>query len=187
MTPRPWTRYAGAIGTTALIFGMLTAVPASARTTEPTAGSGDSSVSQDLATVRNYTSRYQDINVALADGFQPPDPYVCVAGPEGTMGYHYLRWDRLDNELDIRKPELLLYVPGDGKGGLRLVGVEYMKPDADQNLSTANDRPTLFGQPFNGPMGPHEPGMPIHYDLHVWIWSDNPNGTFAQWNPSVSC
>jgi hypothetical protein len=24
-------------------------------------------------------------------------------------------------------------------------------------------------------------------DLHAWIWTDNPNGMFAQWNPSLSC
>jgi hypothetical protein len=23
--------------------------------------------------------------------------------------------------------------------------------------------------------------------LHVWAWKDNPNGTFTNWNPSVSC
>ena len=23
--------------------------------------------------------------------------------------------------------------------------------------------------------------------LHVWAWKDNPNGTFANWNPDVSC
>jgi hypothetical protein len=23
--------------------------------------------------------------------------------------------------------------------------------------------------------------------LHVWAWKDNPNGTFTNWNPNVSC
>ena len=26
-----------------------------------------------------------------------------------------------------------------------------------------------------------------HYDLHVWLFRDNPNGTFAPFNPNVSC
>jgi hypothetical protein len=26
-----------------------------------------------------------------------------------------------------------------------------------------------------------------HYDLHVWLYRDNPNGMFAQFNPNVSC
>jgi hypothetical protein len=33
----------------------------------------------------------------------------------------------------------------------------------------------------------HEPGMPVHYDLHVWLYQANPDGVFASWNPSVSC
>jgi hypothetical protein len=26
-----------------------------------------------------------------------------------------------------------------------------------------------------------------HYDRHVWLFRDNPNGVFAQFNPKVSC
>jgi len=26
-----------------------------------------------------------------------------------------------------------------------------------------------------------------HYDRHVWLFRDNPNGVFAQYNPKVSC
>jgi hypothetical protein len=29
--------------------------------------------------------------------------------------------------------------------------------------------------------------MPVHYDLHVWLWEDNPSGLFAMFNPSLSC
>ena len=29
----------------------------------------------------------------------------------------------------------------------------------------------------------HEPGMPIHYDLHVWIWQHNPVGMLDMFNP----
>ncbi len=25
----------------------------------------------------------------------------------------------------------------------------------------------------------HFPGQPIHYDVHVWVWEPNPNGTFV--------
>jgi hypothetical protein len=28
---------------------------------------------------------------------------------------------------------------------------------------------------------------PALYELHVWAWRDNPNGTFVDWNPQVSC
>jgi hypothetical protein len=26
-----------------------------------------------------------------------------------------------------------------------------------------------------------------HFDRHVWVFRDNPNGPFAQYNPNVSC
>lgn len=26
-----------------------------------------------------------------------------------------------------------------------------------------------------------------HYDQHVWIWSHNPDGVFATWNPAITC
>ena len=29
--------------------------------------------------------------------------------------------------------------------------------------------------------------MPIHYDLHVWVWRDSPAGTFSTFNPTVGC
>ena len=46
---------------------------------------------------------------------------------------------------------------------------------------------SLFGVPFDGPMLGHEPGMPKHYDLHVWLYERNPAGLFAAWNPRVHC
>ena len=33
----------------------------------------------------------------------------------------------------------------------------------------------------------HSATMPIHYDLHVWLYRQNPAGIFARWNPRVSC
>jgi hypothetical protein len=36
-----------------------------------------------------------------------------------------------------------------------------------------------FGQDFEGPRDGHEEGQPIHYDLHTWLFKDNPSGMFA--------
>ena len=33
----------------------------------------------------------------------------------------------------------------------------------------------------------HGPGMPRHYDKHAWIWAHNPAGTWASWNPALTC
>ena len=70
---------------------------------------------------------------------------------------------------------------------MKLVAVEYFSVDADQDLATAGDRPSVLGHPFDGPMPGHTPTMPIHYDLHVWVAENNPAGVFAQWNPAISC
>jgi hypothetical protein len=59
--------------------------------------------------------------------------------------------------------------------------------DGKLDLTTDPDRPQLFGMPFDGPMLGHEAEMPIHYDLHVWLYRHNPAGQFAMWNPQVDC
>ena len=99
------------------------------------------------------------------------------------MGIHYIKPALFGPGLDPNNPEVLLYLPGKD-GSLKLVGVEYFQVDADQDLTTDGDRPSLFGRGFDGPMLGHNPQMPIHYDLHVWVVEQNPSGVFAQWNPS---
>jgi hypothetical protein len=141
---------------------------------------------KELAAVRQATKQYRDVNAAIAAGYMPAP--VCDALPgEGAMGFHYANPALIaDPALDPLRPEILLYERR-RNGKLRLVGVEYFKVDADQNLATATDKPSLFGQAFDGPMLGHVPGMPIHYDLHAWIWKRNPSGVFAMWNPRVRC
>jgi hypothetical protein len=103
------------------------------------------------------------------------------------MGIHYANQELVaDGKLDVTKPEILVYQPTPS-GKLRLGAIEYFRADADQDLATDRDRPSLFGMPFDGPMLGHEPGMPVHYDLHVWLYRHNPAGRFAMWNPRVRC
>jgi hypothetical protein len=33
----------------------------------------------------------------------------------------------------------------------------------------------------------HNATMPVHYDLHVRIWEDNPAGVVAIWSPALTC
>src|SRR5215218_143149 len=130
-------------------------------------------VGRQVDTVRKATERFHDLRVARKAGFVPAAD--CVTGPGGAMGIHYTneRFAR-DPRIDLRRPEVLLYEPhGDQR---RLAGVEYFRADADGRLDTDDDRPYLFGRGFDGPMEGHEPGMPVHFDLHAWIWKRNPAG-----------
>jgi hypothetical protein len=140
----------------------------------------------DLQATKASSARYHSPKQARAAGYVPGSPCEEIAGL-GGMGFHYVNPALIaDPAVAATDPEILLYAPK-RNGKLKLVGLEYFKVDADQNLTTDDDRPSLFGQPFDGPMLGHGPGMPIHYDLHVWLWRANPSGLFAPWNPAVSC
>jgi hypothetical protein len=136
--------------------------------------------------VREATARYRDADAAVAAGYVPTDE--CEADPaQGGMGYHYAHSDLVaDGAIDPTRPEVLVYAPGPD-GDLRLGAIEYLNADADGDVGTDDDRPTLFGEPFDGPMEGHVPGQPVHYDLHVWAWWPNPAGELAQFNPTVTC
>jgi hypothetical protein len=157
---------------------------------------GDGPLSPELQEVRKAVARYHSAEQALKDGYVFEEGEPCVASPPappdpdhggGTMGIHAPNPPLLmNNAIDPLRPELLLYVPN-GNGNLKLVGVEYWKVDNDQNLATDDDRPSLFGEDFDGPMEGHNPTMPRHYDLHVWVAEANPSDVFAMFNPAISC
>jgi hypothetical protein len=149
-------------------------------------------IRRQLAKTKQALDRYQDVTRAEADGYKPESPCESTAtDPEmtsygGAMGIHYVN-DSIarSGRLVATKPAILVYLPTGN--GVQLVAAEYFRPDADQNVQTDGDRPSLFGRAFDGPMLGHAPGMPIHYDLHVWLWKHNPSGLFAPWNPDASC
>ena len=105
------------------------------------------------------------------------------------MGFHYVNPELArDPAIDLSKPEILLYVPTDD--GVKLAGFEYSfgigAPGADIP-DPAPEAPVILGQTFNGPMEGHGPDGPPHYDLHVWAFEENPQGTFENFNSSLSC
>ena len=137
--------------------------------------------------VRHATARYKDVNVALREGWVQATP--CVSGPnDGAMGIHFLKPDRLhDGQLKAEEPEMLIYEPGLG-GTLRLVGIEYLVLASEW---AARNGPgvaaSVDGHLANLIPEPNRYALPALYELHVWAWENNPNGTFADWNPHVSC
>jgi len=152
-----------------------------------------------LADIRQATAQFQDPAAAVAAGYVPVSPCEALPGV-GGMGVHYLNPGfAQDLSSDPLAPEVLLYAPtGDG---WRLVGVEYFSValavtesgpapwfgSEPPPLGFFNAAPSVLGHTFNGPMAGHNPQMPWHYDLHVWIWQGNPAGMFEPWNPTVRC
>lgn len=166
-------RHTSKLASAAMVMGVLASTVASTNATA--VGSSQ----KDLAQVRRATAQYHHVGTAIAAGYAPTEE--CVPG----MGYHYVNFATF-GLMDPLRPGALLYEPKPN-GGLRLVGVEWFKVDADQNLSTDGDRPSLFGKAFDGPMPGHAPGMPIHYDLHAYLWQGNPDGVMTTWNDNVHC
>lgn len=137
----------------------------------------------ELQAVREALAKYQDPYVAVRDGYF--STVGCVVYPDGAMGVHFINTGLIAPVPDPMKPPILIYEPGEN-GRLTLVGVEWLIP-----LATGiKERPAIFGVPFEGPMAGHEPLMPAdlhHYDLHVWLFRENPKGLFHTVNPNVTC
>jgi hypothetical protein len=153
-----------------------------------------------LADIRRATAKYQRIEVALTDEFIQGSP--CVESPMGFggMGYHYLNMSRLDGELSPLEPEVLVYEK-ESNGRMRLVAIEYLVvapvwdsensgppmlgtvafDDHREIIMVENDEGEMV--PVNAKGGPPFP----HYQLHVWVWKNNPSGMFAPYNPNVTC
>ena len=150
-------------------------------------------LSPQLDSVRAGLNKYQDPMVAVADGYlstisciEFPKPFA--EGPlqvaAGGMGVHLLNMSTIGPTLDATKPQVLIYEPKGDK--LVLVAAEWFMP----MQVAGSTHPAIFGQQLNGPMEGHPPIMPAelhHYDLHVWLWKENPAGVFSPTNPSVSC
>ena len=172
----------GAFGKARALACVLGLAALSLQASAAAAGSPAPTLPPELEAVRDQLAKYRDPVVAVRDGYL--STLGCVHYPGGAMGVHFLNPALISPELDPGKPQILVYEPvGDS---LELVAAEWLVP-----LATGiTQRPALFGQPFNGPMEGHEPLMPHelhHYDLHVWLFRENPKGLFAATNPSVSC
>jgi len=148
--------------------------------------------SAQIEVLRKSLEKYHDYKVAVRDLYLSTVGCVHYSGekiahhmeyPKGAMGVHFVNVT-VQGPPDPMKPNVLIYEPV-GKE-LKLVAVEWLVP----LTADAKQRPTLFGQPFMGPMEGHEPLIPkeyVHYDLHAWLFKDNPLGMFAPTNPNVSC
>ena len=135
--------------------------------------------------VRAGTKQYINVNNATAAGY---GPFLgCVAGTDhGAMGVHYVNGTLLGNlTLDPSQPQALIYEPNDGK--MTLVGVEFILDSASWLAANNNTPPVLDGQVFNFVGAPNRFNIASFFELHVWAWRDNPQGSFVDWNNGVTC
>ena len=165
-----------------------------------------------LTQVRAATERFRDVKVALAEGYLRDPMNLCdtaemMGQPAklGAMGIHFFRPDllgiagppnpRVDGtgiHTDFLRPSILIYEPQQN-GSLELVAVENLVFAKAWKEAGHHSPPAFLGVTYDTMID--DPATPIdeahmfepHYDRHVWIYRDNPNGVFAQYNPAVTC
>jgi hypothetical protein len=146
---------------------------------------GASAEATQLVALRQVTARFANFDAGQAAGYVSKITSCWEHATHGAMGYHYANLNLFDATADLLQPEALMYEPNPG-GQLRLVGMEYIIPldawaQAGHDLNDPEDVPVLVGQPFT-----RHSTLPI-FKLHIWLWRNNPQGTYADWNPKVSC
>ncbi len=159
-----------------------------------------------LDEVRAATEKYRDVNAALADGYVRDWMDVCETAyhmgldleKHGSMGLHFIRQDllgilddetRLDvtgSHTDFLRPAVLVYEPKPNNG-FELVAIENMVSAEAWQAAGHSEPPSFQGTEYH--FTPDDPRMFTkgRYDLHVWLYRDNPTGMFAQYNPTVTC
>jgi len=176
----------------------------------PNAGQSDD-VKAVVAELKAASERFIDVNVALAEGYIPDPTGACVTAEmegqpaeKGAMGIHYFRPDllgitatepRVDGtgtHTDYLKPGVLIYAP-QADGSLELVAVENLVFKEAWKAAGNDAAPSSYGYEWvsmvNDPATDLDEahGFQPHYELHAWVFRDNPNGPFEPFNPSVTC
>lgn len=177
-------------------LGLPLAITIASVVLAPASGAKDSS----WQAVKAATARFHSFEQAERAGYSIENE-PCVQSPGGAMGIHAVnRSAASDQSIDPYHPEIMLYLPKKN-GELQLIGVEYFQVALANTASGPapwfgtdpppdgffTPTPTVLGRSFDGPMPGHHPAMPWHYDVHVWLWKDNPSGLFAPFNPTLSC
>jgi hypothetical protein len=176
------------------------------------AGCGGAGGEPSLDQIRKAAERFRDVKVAIAEGYTTDNKCVTAEtlghpSEHGAMGLHYVRRDLLGlppkpvpgqkvsgtgTYTDFSKPAMLVYEP-QADGSLELVGVENLVFASAWHANTGEEPPKYRGTPFvllkDNPATKLDEahGWEPHYELHAWVFRDNPVGMHAQVNPTVSC
>ena len=147
-------------------------------TTPPPVAAGPSRGVPGLDELRAATRPFQSLDTAVAAGYAREVPDCLVHEHHGAMGYHHVNRGYLSATPTVNRPQILLYERRPDSS-YRLNGVEFIVPYRLWPRDTI--APVLMGQQLK-----HEDNLQIWY-LHVWAWSENADGLFADFNPSVQC
>jgi len=142
-------------------------------------------VSRLIADTRQETAGFRDFEGVEAAGYSKF--LDCFQNQDvGGMGQHYVNGDLAgDDVLDPMKPEALVYEPTED-GQMNLVAFEYLVfADAWDPNNTGREAPELFDQTLH--LITTIPNTPPVWALHLWLWTDNPDGLFSDFNPIVFC
>src|SRR6185295_4836531 len=133
-------------------------------------------VGEGFARVRAATASFVSLDSAVASGYLR-DVAVCYNHPQhGAMGFHHINRAYVDNKVDVDHPEILLYERRDD-GRYALNGVEFIVPY--RLWSRDSVPPKLLGLGMK-----QQDELKLWY-LHMWAWTDNAAGLFADYNPGV--
>ena len=131
-----------------------------------------------LKEVRKVANRFHSFKQAEKAGYAELIPGVNPSPYVPHMGYHYTNLGLLDETFELKKPEILLYVPN-AQGKLKLVGVEYAVPGTPESTPPEG----FDGDEDQWAYNPHVAGGA--WTLHAWVVLENPDGVFAPLNPNV--
>ena len=166
-----------------------------------------------LDEVRSIAEKYRNVDVAKAEGYTTDNKCVTAEmlgqpAELGAMGLHYVRRDMLGlppkppppgsgrvsgsgTHTVFRKPAMLVYEP-QPDGSLQLVAVENLVFAAAWHAKS-DAPPTFHGRTY--PLLNDDPrtqvdeahGWEPHFEQHLWVFRDNPNGAYSPFNPKVTC
>jgi hypothetical protein len=142
-------------------------------------------VAQLISQVRQGTADFRNFDGIKDKGYGKL--LDCFTNKDiGGMGQHYVNGDYAgDDVVDPMKPEALVYEPTED-GKMNLVAFEYLVfASVWDPKNTGRKPPVLFDRPFH--LMTNIPNTPPVWALHIWLWTSNPNGVFADFNPLVFC
>lgn len=197
------------IGASGRPFGMVLSVVGLACLAS--AATASEELASAVEEVRAATERFNDVELALAEGYIPDPGGHCVTAEAeglpadwGGMGIHYLhpgllgitatspRVDGTGTHTDFSRPAILLYEP-QADGSLALVGAENLVFKEAWEAAGNTEPPTFAGRSWDAMVddpetpGDEAHGFTAHYDQHIYFRGEDASAAVMPFHPGVTC